>query len=499
MSYLFKNNKNLYLKIKYLFITIFLTIFYFGLISYDGNKIIYFLFSLLNFLLFYFIFRKKALFFEVFFGLLLFLGFWFKLSVTISITPFTVGQFSEGSGLFNHDPNSYDDVVIISSIGIIAFIFMGLLRQIFFCYPEKIFYEKNKNYFYIKNRTKLWILFLIFSLIVFILNINYGVYQKGLVSNFEGNTFFSNSLKWLLIFGLTSISSWLLFNEIRLNKINYITYFITIFEIFLSSLSMISRGMIFNSAAIYYGVYKFSKKLNLFFKVKKFLIFLSFIFILFYISVISVNQIRTNFFYIGQSIPAENNLLKKDESLKKDKIINSVKEINISKQNSEFIYLAINRWVGIDAIMAISAKKEILSFNLFQSAFYERFDRYGLSFYEKTFNLKDNITQKINSNAKGNTLIGIIGFSYYTGNKIFIFLFVSFLCLIASMIEFLSFKMSNKNIIFSSLIGQIIAFRFIHFGYLPHQTYLIFSAIFLSILMIYILNKIQVVLNKKYK
>ena len=56
----------------------------------------------------------------------------------------------------------------------------------------------------------------------------------------------------------------------------------------------------------------------------------------------------------------------------------------------------------------------------------------------------------------------------------------------------------KKNVIFSSLIGQIIAFRFIHFGYLPHQTYLLFSAIFLSILMIYILNKLVDILNKKY-
>lgn len=499
MSYLFKNNKNFYLIIKYLFIIIFIIIFYFGLISYSGDKIIYFLFSFLNILLFYFIFRKKALFFEVFFGLLLFLGFWFKLSVTLSITPFTVGQFSEGSGLFDHEPKSYDEVIIISSIGIIAFIFTGLLRQIFFWYPKKIFFERNKNFFYKKNRTKLWILFLIFSLLVFILNINYGIYQKGLVSNFQGNSFFSNILKWLLIFGLTSISSWLLSNEIRLNKINYMTYFISIFEIFLSSLSMISRGMIFNSAAIYYGIYKFSKKLNLFFKIKKFLIFLFFIFVLFYISVVSVNHIRKNFFYIGKSIPSENNLIIKDNSLKKNKIIKSVTEIDIPKQNSEFVYLVINRWVGIDAIMAITAKKEILSFNLFRLAFYERFDRYGISFYEKNFNLKDNIVQKIDTNAKGNTLIGIIGFSYYTGSKLFIFLFVSFLCLSASIIEFLSFKISNKNIIFSSLIGQIIAFRFIHFGYLPHQTYLLFSAIFLSILMIYILNKIQDLLNKKYK
>ena len=149
-------------------------------------------------------------------------------------------------------------------------------------------------------------------------------------------------------------------------------------------------------------------------------------------------------------------------------------------------------------MMAISAKKETLNFSLFKEAFQERFNRYGLSFYEKNFDLKNNISHQIDQNSKGNTLTGIIGFSYYTGNKFFVFLFVFFLCIIASLIEYLSFKITGKNLIFSSVIGQIIAFRFIHFGYLPHQSYLLFSAIFLSILMIYILNKIVDILNKKY-
>ena len=73
---------------------------------------------------------------------------------------------------------------------------------------------------------------------------------------------------------------------------------------------MISRGMIFNSGSIYFGIYKFSKKVNLNFGIKKFLIFLFFIFALFYISVISVNHIRANFFYIGQSFIEKNNLTK---------------------------------------------------------------------------------------------------------------------------------------------------------------------------------------------
>ena len=116
-------------------------------------------------------------------------------------------------------------------------------------------------------------LFLILSFFIFVLNIYFGIYQKGLVSDFQGSKIFSNFLKWFLLFGLTSLSSWLLYNEIKLKKITYLFYFISIFEIFLSSLSMISRGMIFNSGSIYYGIYKFSNKLNLNFGIKSFLFF----------------------------------------------------------------------------------------------------------------------------------------------------------------------------------------------------------------------------------
>ena len=75
------------------------------------------------------------------------------------------------------------------------------------------------------------------------------------------NFFFSGTVKWLLLFGLTSISTIIIFFEINyLKKIFSLTILLSIFEVFLSSLSMISRGMIFNTSAIIYGLYKYNKK-----------------------------------------------------------------------------------------------------------------------------------------------------------------------------------------------------------------------------------------------
>jgi len=45
-----------------------------------------------------------------------------------------------------------------------------------------------------------------------------------------------------------------------------------------------------------------------------------------------------------------------------------------------------------------------------------------------------------------------------------------------------------SHLVFSALIGQVISFRLIHFGYLPHQSYLLFGTIFATIFMVYIFN-----------
>jgi hypothetical protein len=44
--------------------------------------------------------------------------------------------------------------------------------------------------------------------------------------------------------------------------------------------------------------------------------------------------------------------------------------------------------------------------------------------------------------------------------------------------------------IFSALIGQLIAYRWIHFGYVPMNSYLLFSSILLTIFLLFFLFNI---------
>ena len=477
MSHLLKDNKYLIKLIRYFIVLTVLSLFLFGFYFYSGSKIIYILFSFLNIYLLIFAFRKKAIFFETFFALLLFLGFWFKLTLTIS---FTDGVFREGVGSFDYKPESFDYSLIVSIIGIMPLIICGHLREFFFYYPKKIKKIQLKNNFFNKLRKKILLIFIILILSVIILNINFMIYQKGLLPLYNYNFFLSGIVKWMLLFGLTSIASFIIFLESSvLKKIFNFTIIISIIEIFFSSLSMISRGMIFNSSSIIFGVYKLSKKSGKLLNIKKLTLYILLTFILFYISVISVNYLRVNYFYVGKSVTEAQKIIPYDETITETV---KKKEFNIINSNNELFYLAINRWVGIDAIFAVSQQRKILNYDLLLKALKEKPNKNEPTFYEKTFKL-ENFLQGIQyENVKGNTLTGIIAFLFYSGSFTFLFFGMFILNLFATLLEIISFYASRHNLIFTAIIGQVIAFRYIHFGYLPNQSYLLLGSIILTIL-----------------
>ena len=153
------------------------------------------------------------------------------------------------------------------------------------------------------------------------------------------------------------------------------------------------------------------------------------------------------------------------------------------------MYLIINRWVGIDGVMSIISKKDLLNISFLLSSFNERASKDMPTFYELTFELKENkVSNELYENVKGNTLPGVLAFSYYSGSYYILFLIIFSISIFASCLEYLSFKFSSNNLILASLIGQVIAFRFAHFGYLPHQSYLLFGSIILTIILSYILS-----------
>ena len=217
MSHLFKNKNKFIYKFftSLLFIGIILLI-YLGTQNYSSNKINYLTFSIISNFLIFFAIRRDAIFFETYFSLFLWLGFWFKFTCTIV---FTDGVFREGVGMFNYSKESFDEVLFVSQIGILSFIISGYFRQLFlFKYPKKINLQNFKKNLFSLGRKNIWLIFIIFYISIAFLNFYFKIYQKGLLPIYDLNFIVSGIFKWLLLFGLSAFSATLIFNEYKFYK-----------------------------------------------------------------------------------------------------------------------------------------------------------------------------------------------------------------------------------------------------------------------------------------
>jgi hypothetical protein len=157
---------------------------------------------------------------------------------------------------------------------------------------------------------------------------------------------------------------------------------------------------------------------------------------------------------------------------------------NLISEN-QTIYLLFNRWVGLDSWFAVTSHPD-LSGNLFFDSFSEKFDKNKFTYYQNNFLGKKNIeyTPEFKNNY-GVVLPGFFSFSFYSGSIIFFLALIAFFYILGFILEYISFRFSFGNIIFSSLISQIYVYRLIHFGYLPSQSYLLLGAIIFNIALYY--------------
>ena len=152
-------------------------------------------------------------------------------------------------------------------------------------------------------------------------------------------------------------------------------------------------------------------------------------------------------------------------------------------------FIIINRWVGIDSLINVSQSNK-LSFKLFFKSFSEKKSKVGNTFYENNFNLENKKPTFYSGKTyvKGNTLPGLFSYLYYTGSIPFLLFTIFFIVLFFIYFEKIVFNLSKNNLFFVCFISHLIANRIFSFGYAPKDTYLFFSSIFLSVLLIYFLE-----------
>lgn len=428
----------------------------------------YLFFCLISNLYFFMGFRKKSMFYETFLATFLWLGFWLKISLRVS---FNNSMFYSPIGNFNFSYEQWSGVFITVSIAILTLIIFSLIREKFFYY-DKTNHSHNHishfQFFYKKNRKIILCSFILFVILVTTLNAQWGIYQRGEITKTFLPYGLNNFFKLLLLYGFTSISTLFISYEIKLrNKVSILLYSIFNLETFFSSVSMLSRAMILNTSAVAWGILRSFNIRREKIGYKSLLIFSFITFLLFSSSIIAVSQLRKKMFIDS-------------------KATNALNTINISQTANHTLDLILGRWVGAESMFAVQGYKN-RGFGLLYEALNEEYSQNKMSFFDKNF-IK---SPYINTDFEKHhfvTLPGFIAFLAYTDSLVFIFLSCLVLSLICFSLEFLSFKVSNKNIIFCSLIGYFLSFRLTHFGYVPNRSYLFLTALLLIILFPKIFN-----------
>jgi len=172
-----------------------------------------------------------------------------------------------------------------------------------------------------------------------------------------------------------------------------------------------------------------------------------------------------------------------------------IKMINyLTKEVNQIIFLVAGRWVGIEGVMAVYGNKD-LNFSSFITSFNDEFD-YSNFFYENTVK-RSKLAYKKSPKIFTVFVPGIVAFLFYTNSLIFLFFGIFLLCIFCSVFELLAYKISRGNIIFSYVIGNVLAYRLVHFGYLPQNSYKLILAICMNLIFMYLLFKIiKLFLNK---
>lgn len=450
---------------------------------YPGNGLVFAIFAVLANVLLLNGFRRGAIFFDTFIGIFFWLGFFLKLTIRMG---YHDSRFNEPVGVFDGSGASWDRALIVISVAFAALMLASLLRERVFRYPAPPSCRDQPLYrFYCEYRKALLLAFAFLVAVVAISNAWFVFYQRGMATVTTLPFGLNGVYKWLLQFGLASGSALVVRFEIeRVKGLNGTSIFVPLLESFVSNVAMLSRGMILNSAALGWGALSLLVALRSRLRGAYLLVGAVSFGLLFAGSVLGVNYLRTKPLYeavIGTDPTGESSA----EVARRTAIFRSEAATRMATP------LFIDRWVGLEGVLAVSSSAK-LGWDLWREAWRERYDEKELGLYDRYF---------IDSPYKehGNkgvvhyvSLPGLVAFLFYPGSLPFLFVAVMGFALAAALLEYLCYRWCGYNWVLCSLCAQVVAFRFVSFGYVPAQSHLLFGSLVLNGLLIWGVNHLLV-------
>lgn len=437
--------------------------------NYVGSWGVYLLFTVTANALLLNGFRRSALYFDTFIGVFLWLGFWLKLTLRVA---FMDGIFHEPIGQFDGSGAAFDQALLISSCAFTALLLASFIRTRVFRYPDAAPTVSRSGLFllYQKYRASLLLVFILLVAVIAISNLWLGIYQRGMVTQTVLPFGLNGVYKWLLQFGLASFSALIIRFEIELSsRLTWTAILAPLIEGFLSNVSLLSRGMVLNATALGFGGWRTLITLKQRLEWHRLVVAILAFMILFAASVFSVNLIRA----VSLIYSEDGGGIRLNSS-----------SMHVTQSMTSPLF--IDRWVGIEGVMAVSSSNR-LGWQLWREAWSEKFSEDELSLYDRIFiDTPYDLSSIDKTKHHFVSLPGIVAFFYYPGSLGFLFIAMVVCSLFAAGLEVLCYRYCGRNWVLCSLFAQVIAFRYASFGYVPAQSYLLFGSLFLNGVLLFV-------------
>jgi hypothetical protein len=432
--------------------------------NYIGSKFLFFIFHLSSFFLFLVAIKKNNSAFEFFTYFFFLLSFWFKFNCILYFESIKITEGNFDLTISNYDNATYIIIIVFAACICASFIKEFIVNKL----NRKVKIKISDSFivFYKNYRFFIFLLFSLSLILIWSTNFYYKIYSKGLIND-HITPFVKYFYSWSLTYGLAVFTSFFIYIDfIIFNKSKIFIFGIV--ECFFTQMNIYSRSFLISFIAYLRGFLLLINIEKLKFLKLTVVKLILLILIIFFLSIYFTTKLRNSQFY-------ETNKF--------------TKQTNFLSTFYDIFSLSVNRWVGIDALLAVSQNKN-LSFNFFLSAWHEERNIKKKSFYIDNFFSRFDYNEFEKKNLNIVITPGIVAFLYYSGSALFVFFSILFLILICSAIEMLFFYYSLGNIILANIIGYALSSRFIHFGYIPFNTINFLLSFLITFFIIYFLTKI---------
>lgn len=429
---------------KWLLLTIWLSLFIGGINNYTGSWLHYTVFSFVFLAMLISGFYRQVSYGYLFLVVMLWLGFWLKLTIHLLVDY----PFGEPVGFFDGTPAAWDKVLLIATVGGAGVVIARLLFS-FGGFPSTMLAQAGAfkaPVWYPAIRHWMWAALMFFCITLAFFNATLGIQQSGLTPRTILLWPLNALVYWLLASGLPFFVATLLWWDIAMRgSISFVVYFVLL-EGFSSTISILSRGIyIFHVIPQIVGLYK-NRVLVLDWTRKNTVTFVSVFLVLFAISNPVVNKLRG--YYYSNITPVWTT-----------GGIGAVGGVELGS----FVRFAVDRWIGAEGVMAVSAYPKKGN-DLFMLGLTERAETGKSTMYQEVclshYRFSDFKKFRFAS------LPGAVGFLYFTGHLWVVALGMIVLVLAVLGSEVLVFRLTS-NPLLSAIWGGMAANTVTQLGIVP--------------------------------